>query len=170
MMLNSKKHITILGGDTEVETRSVKLTLYNFNMSKASVSLEPVVGSRYSSTLIKLRNAVCTSYQNDGVIVVSVLDQITQQASNRMTFHLFSPIKTSGKNWKVATLLLPTVLHSVDGSKYQVQSCVMISHYLYCSVWLHETIAYIFKVDLLPLQQYNKCNSDKLLINFSVII
>ena len=152
-MLFYLKKVTIVSGDNEVETRNVKLTIYQFNASKAA--LEPVVGSKYSSTLVKLKNAVC-ALLNDGIIVVSVLDQLTQHSSSRMTFHLFSQVKTAGKNWKVASLLLPSVLHSHDSSKYQIQSCVVISNHVYCSLLLHETTVYIYKINLSPLCKYDK--------------
>lgn len=159
MLLYSKK-IAIMTGDNEVETRTVKLALYQCNPSKGNgpLQLEAVVGSKYTSTssLVKLKNSVCTSYKNDGVIMVSVLDQLTRQASNLMTFHLFSQTKTAGKNWKTASLLLPTVLHSFDKCKYQLQSCVVISEYLYCSLMLHEMTAYVFEIGLLPLEKYDK--------------
>lgn len=50
------------------------------------------------------------------------------------------------------------MLHSLDSSKYQIQSCVVISHFLYCSLWLHETTCtvYIYEVDLLPLWSCDK--------------
>ena len=157
MLLYSKK-IAIMAGDYEVETKTLKLTLYQCNTSRAAgaLQLEAVVGSKYSSALVKLKNSVCTSYKNDGVIMISVLDQLTQQASNHMTLHLFSQTKTTGKNWKMASLLLPTVLHSLDKCKYQLQSCVVISDHLYCSLWLHETTVYVFEIDLSPLEKYDK--------------
>ena len=162
---NFKKHVcptmlfylnklTIMAGDYDVNSRTAKLALYQFIASKAT--LEPVVGSKYSTTLIQLKNTVCVSFKNDGVIVVSVLDQITQQSSNRMTFHLFSQVKTAGKNWKMASLLLPPVLHCLDSCKYKIQSCAVISNHLYCSLWLHETTVYIYEIDLSPL-----CECDK---------
>ena len=157
MLLYSKK-IAIMTGDNEVETKTVKLALYQCNPSRGTTpfQLEVVVGSKYSSSLVKLKNSACTSYKNDGVIMVSVLDPVTQQASSYMTFHLFSQTKIAGKNWKTASLLLPTVLPSLDKCKYQMQSCVTISDYLYCSLWLHEMIVYVFEIGLLPLEKYDK--------------
>lgn len=149
--------ITILAGDYEVETKKVKLTLYQLNSSKTTSNLDPVLNSKHSSLHIKLKNSVCASYKDDGIVVVSVLDQLTQLTSNRMTFHLFSQTKTTtGKNWKMASLLLPTVLHNPESCKYQIQSCVVISDHLYCSLWLHETTVYIYEIDLSPLNKYNK--------------
>lgn len=153
MVFYSNK-VTVMSGDYEIETKNVKLTFFQFNMSKAT--LEHVVGSKYFSRQIQLKNSVFTSYKDDGIVVVSVLDQLTQQASNHMTFHLYSQAKTAGKNWKMAYLLLPTVLHDSDSCKYQVQSCVVISDHLYCSLWLHETTAYIYEINLLPLSECDK--------------
>ena len=161
---NCKKHVcptmlfylnkvTIMAGDHDVDTRNTKVGLYHFVNSKQN--LELVVGSKYSTTLIQLKNATCALF-NDGIIVVSVLDQITQQSSNRMTFHLFSQDKVAGKNWRMASMLLPPVLHSLDSCKYQIQSCVVISDHLYCSLWLHETIVYIYEINLSPLCKYDK--------------
>ena len=161
---NCKKHVcptmlfylnkvTIMAGDYDVDSRNTKLGLYQFVTSKPN--LELVVGSKYSTTLIQLKNATCALF-NDGVIVVSVLDQITQQSSNRMTFHLFSQVKVAGKNWKMASILLPPVLHSLDSCKYQIQSCAVISNHLYCSLRLHETTVYIYEINLSPLCKYDK--------------
>ena len=73
---------------------------------------------------------------------------------NQLNINLFSPMKTASKYWKNAQIKLPDLDH---GSKYKIQSCVAISNYIYCSLFVQEReicyICYIYKINLTPLKQ-----------------
>ena len=58
-----------------------------------------------------------------------------------------------------------TYLHlGQSDSRYQIQSCIIISKYIYCSVLLPGERLTIYKVDLTPLQ-YTKETNEGFLIN-----
>ena len=148
-MLMYSGEVTILGGDLDVDTRKFKLALYHTQIINKEdlYSWEYIIGSNWkvSAMLLDLRNTVCASYGNDGVAVVSIY------SPNQMNIYLFSPMKTAGKYWKNLHIKLPDLDH---GGRCKIQSCVVISNYIYCSLLVQERpLCYIYKINLTPQKQ-----------------
>lgn len=150
--------ISLLTG--RVDYNTWKLNLYYIALGPkpaTSASWEQVPFSRFSisRSLFDLDNCIPVSHREDGVIIVSILSDLVKQ-THSIVFHIFSQ-KTSGKNWKTASSLLPI---QCTGT-YRIQSCKidLESKYIYCSLLQHEVGAYIYKFDLVLLQQHRKSSS-----------
>ena len=148
-----------------VEYKTWKLNLYHLVLDAkpaTSASWEPVPFSRFSisQSLFDLDNCIPVSHREDGVIVVSILNDLAKQ-THCIVFHIFSQ-KTSGKNWKTASSLLP--IQFTGTVEYRIQSCKIDpeSKYIYCSLLQHEVGAYIYKFDLMLLQQHRKSNKESI--------
>ena len=140
--------ISLLTG--RVDYKTWRLNLYHLvldtNPAKCA-SWEKVPFSRFSisDSLFDLNNCIPVSHREDRVIVVSTVKDC-------ILFHIFSQ-KTSGRNWKTASSLL-------EFTSNQIQSCIdQESKFIYCSLLGHKTGAYIYKFDLVLLEQHQKCSS-----------
>ena len=146
--------ISLLTG--KVDYRTLQLNLYQLDTKATCASWAQVPFSRYtiSDSLFNFDNCIPISHREDGVIIVSILnDQVN--GNHRIVFHIFSQ-KTSGRNWKATSSLLP--IQFTRNVEYQIQSCKidLESKHIYCSILLHGTGAYIYKFDLMTLQQHRK--------------
>ena len=147
MILNK---LTLLVGDHEVETKKLKLSLYQTNNKGTSCSWDHLISWNVSATLIQLSNTLCASYENDGIAIVSI------PVCNRMNIFILSPVKSGNKNWKSAFIRFPDLLP--ESEKIQIQSCVTISNYMYCysSLLIQEKEAYVYKINLTLLKQHKE--------------
>jgi len=126
-MLTHLGMITIFGGNSKI------IGLYSLDTSRKSWLL--VDSSNFSFQEINFENCVCDKYASDNVVVVTVLEA-------SVFFYLFSPLKKDNMNWKSAKLSL-----SEQTSDCQIQSCVVISDDLFCSL-LTSTHLLVYQVDL----------------------
>jgi len=132
------------------------LNFYQLDTQNSPVSSEQIAFSRLSisESLFDLENTIPVSHKDDGIMMVGVLnDQV--KATYRIVFHIFSQ-NVSGRNWKTTSSLLP--LQHTHPAGYKIQSCIVESNYIYCSVLLHETCAYVYKFDLMLLQKHQNDN------------
>jgi len=103
---------------------------------------------------LDLKNSIPLSLENDEIILVSAINQKTRQEVNSfIVAYLFPSSKVSGKSWKAVKLSLPSC---ICATKYKIQSCIVMSNYIYCSLLLPEVGAYIYKFGLASLQQHQK--------------
>ena len=151
--------ISLLTG--KVDYRTLHLNLYQLDTEAicAHTSWTQVPFSKYSisNSLFDLEYCIPVSHREDRVIIVSILnDQKNKQ--HCIVFHMFFQ-KTSGRNWKAASSPLP--IQFTPNVKHRIQSCKidLEAKYIYCSVLLSGAGAYIYKFDLMSLQQHRKnCN------------
>ena len=147
-MLSYCNTVTILGCESDSE-KNLSVGLYRLKNTAYYSTWELIVGSSFTLSQLDLDidNAACVSY-NDTVIIASVLNQRT---SSRLIFQFYDPSKKSanGTYWSSASTQLR--LHS--GVQYQIQSCIVRSEFIYCSLLLIGTGVYIYKISLLPLQK-----------------
>ena len=132
--------------------RTWNLRLYQLDQTTATCATwEQVAFSKYSisDSLFDFQNCIPVSHREDRVTLVSVLNDHVN-ANHCIAFHIFSQ-KVSGRNWKATRSLLPIQFTST--AEYQLQSCILVSDYIYCSLLLHGIGAFIYKFDLLLLQQ-----------------
>ena len=159
IVLHSKK-LTVLANDPDIRTKNLKPMLYELNSKTPIFSWDLIPNSKCSTLQLELKNSVCAMVGDDEIIVVSILNQSTKLTASRMVFHLFSPVKRSPKHWKMAYLQLDPAIN-----QYQIQSCIVISHFVYCSVFFPDIGVTIYKVDLTPLQQpFTTSASDECLL------
>lgn len=133
-MLTYSNKITVFGSG------STKAGLYTFDVLKKLWVL--VNDSEFSFKNLDIKNSACYRYGQESVVVVTVL-----QAS--VYFYLFSPSRKDDVQWKSAKLLL-----SKQISNCQLQSCVVASNYVFCSLLTCAHLL-IYQVDLSPLEQAN---------------
>ena len=161
MLIYSDK-VAILDGDLDADARTIKLTLYHITANKQHAygfSWEPICSSwKISALSVELRNAACVSYENDGVALVSI------PGYSQVNIYLLSSMRTAAasKNWKNGHIKLPDPHHNW---RHQIQSCVVISNYMYCSLLVQERAVCIYKINLTPLKRYGKETLDASLPN-----
>ena len=153
MFFHSNK-VTLLSGQFDDSTLTWKLRLYQFDTAKTSstVQLSWKQVSRFSNLQLELKNSIPVSYEKDGIILTSIqLYQENRQTVPALVIYMLSQSKGTGsersseKNWKAIKLRLRL-------SKYEIQSCIVISNYLYCCL-LHEAGASIYQCDLTLFQK-----------------
>lgn len=131
-MLNYLGKITIFG------TNSKTTGLFSLDSSNNSWFL--VNSSDFSFENVNFENCVCCIDSSDNVVVVTVLQ-------SGIYFYLFSLMKQNNTYWKSAKLSLPQQI-----SNCCVQSCVVISKTLFCSL-LTSTHLMIYQADLNKLHK-----------------
>ena len=155
VLFHYRNDISLLTGRKDINT--LHLNLYHIDTKAACASWEPVPFSRYSisSSLFDLGNCIPVSHRDDGVIVVSALNDRVK-GNHCIVFHIFSQ-KASGRNWKATSSLLP-IKHKFNHNVYQIQSCIIDpeSKHMYCSLILHETGAFVYKFDLTSLLKHRR--------------
>ena len=129
-MLNYLGKITIFGKNSK--------TTGLFSLDSSMKSWVLVDSSDFSFKNVDFENCVCCIHSSDNVVVVTGLQSI-------IYFYLFSPIKQNNTYWKSAKLSLPQQI-----SDCHVQSCVVISKTLFCSL-LTSTHLIIYQADLSKL-------------------
>jgi len=141
----------------KINYKTWNLNFYQLDTQDSLVSTEwQIAFSRLSisESLFDLENTIPVSHKDDGIIMVSILnDQV--KATYCIIFHIFSQ-NVPGRNWKTTSSLLP--LQYAHPAGYKIQSCIVESNYVYCSVLLHETCAYVYKFDLMLLQMHQNDN------------
>lgn len=143
------KHSLLIG---KLDYKTWKLRLYQLDYTKAACATwEQVAYFKYSisDSLFDLQNCIPVSHGEDKVILVSVLNNDIEK-SHCIVFHIFSQ---KAKNWKIVSALLP--IQFTRTAEYHIQSCIVVSNYIYCSLLLHGTGTYIYKFDLILFQQRN---------------
>lgn len=154
-MLFYLNKITIFGSNSDIHINTGKrqVSLYQIIEGEHFYRWELIQNSEFSMTL-DLKNTVCTSYGNDEVVVISVLNQVlTELSTGKITISLFSASKPAGKNWCQVHMFLPELSGKLN---YKVQSCLTIANFIYCSVILEGTGAYVYEINLDLLHQCNK--------------
>ena len=118
---------------------ATKLGLYQLNTKTLPASWE--VTSRISVPLLDPRNSIPVPYKDDGVIVVTV---INQQPTSQIKFHIFSSKADKRKS---------LTSHLQSNAKYQIYSCVILLDCIYCGLILPKKGAYIYKFDIAFLRK-----------------
>ena len=143
----------------KLDYKTWKLNLYQLDDTRAThATWKQVAFSKYSisDSLFDFRNCIPVSHREDKVILVSVLNDRVK-ANHCIIFHIFTQ-RVSGRNWKTTSSLLP--IQYTRTTEYQIQSCIIAeTNYIYCSVLLRGIGAYIYKFDLMLLQQHQKSSS-----------
>ena len=151
MFCYSKK-ITILGGEVD-SAKILKLGLYQVPLEKKTkpYSWKLIIPSmfRISIARLDLKNSVSVVNDKDEVIVVSVLNHSVRKTSrcHYIVVYLFLPSEAFGNHWKWAKLKCPQA-SSLGNGKCMIQSCAVISHYLYCSLLFENSGLLLVKIDL----------------------
>ena len=155
IMLFYLNEITVLGSNSSVDFNTVtglKVSLYQLIKGERLCEWKMVDGSEFS-TKVDLKNTICTAYGNDGTVMISVLNQVAGLYIGKITISIFLPSKTAGKNWCQAYVFLPQL---TDDLYYKIQSCLVISNTVYCSIVLQGTAAYVYEINLTPLAQCSR--------------
>ena len=158
--------ITLL--TVKVKYKTLHLNLYYLDTKARFASLFKVPFSNYliSDSLFDLRNCIAVSHRDDGVIVVSILnDQVFR--NHRIVFHIFHQ-KAHGRNWKTSSSLLP--IQYKCNVNYQIKSCKIdtASRYMYCSLLLDGVGVYIYQFDVMSLLQPQRSYSIKPVCNWHI--
>jgi len=148
-MLSYVDTVTILGSESDSGSTNLRVGLYKLKNTPYYSAWELTVGSNFtlSHSDLDIENTACVSY-NNMVIIASVLNQRTLC---QLILHLYDPSKkfANGSYWSSRST--PLRLHS--GVKYEIQSCIVMSEFIYCSLLLLGTGAYIYKINLYPPQK-----------------
>ena len=146
------KNICVLVGKLEYKTW--KLNVYRLETKATCATWEQVAFCKYSisGSLFNFQNCIPVSHREDRMILVSILNDQTK-SDHSIMFHIFSQ-RVSGRNWKTKSSLLP--IQYTRTVEYQITSCKLHNDYLYCSVLLNGIGVYIYKFDLMLLQQNQK--------------
>ena len=107
---------TIIQTHTRTHT---KLNLYHLALDATCASWEQVPFSRFSisQSLFDLKLTIACIPREDGVIVVSILNDLARQ-----THCIVFSQKTSGKNWRTASSFLPIQFTGIRTVEYRIQS------------------------------------------------
>ena len=145
------KRLSLLSGHFNTATKAWKLRLYHLDTEMPLPLWER--NSHFMSLVLAMdiQNSIPVSLENGEILVASVLNQ---EASSRVVLYLFPASKVSEKDWKAANSLLTPP--RIRAAKYEIQSCVVISNHVYCSLLLPELGAYIYKFKISSLQQHQK--------------
>ena len=119
-------------------TSTTKLGLYQLDAKNLPASWE--VTSRFSVPLLDPQNSIPVPYKDDGVIVVTI---INQQPTSQIKFYSHSKAE---KRKSVTSYLQ-------SNAKYLLQSCVVLLNCIYCGVILLKEGAYIYKFDIASLRK-----------------
>lgn len=152
MFYSKKISLLMMSGKSDNTT---KLGLYQLNTKTLPASWDLILRSSVP-LLGDFKNLIPIShmYKDDGVIVVSV---VNQQANTQILFHIFSQSKA--EKLKSASLHIHT-------TKCQIQSCAVMLNHIYCSLLSPEGGACIYKFDIAALQRYQKeTQKDKTIYN-----
>lgn len=166
---NCKKHllptilmysneITVVGIDPDVDNRKNKLQIYQLHKKDHLYSWELFICStfRVHPHLLEQGNVVCISYENDGVAVISIVNQLTTRDPHKMTVLLFSSQRVGGRYWRYTTITLT----DLQCDRFKIKSCVAISNYIYCSLMVQESAVYIYEINLTTLKLSSKEAND----------
>ena len=129
-MLNYLGKITIFGSNSK------RTGLYSLDTNKKSWRL--IDSSEFSFQSINFKNCICYKDALDCVAVVTVIACFIH-------IYLFSPSRNDNLYWKSTKLSLSQQL-----SNCEIQSCVVISQNLFCSL-LTNTHLLIYQIDLSAL-------------------
>jgi len=140
--------ISLLYG--KLNNKTFKSSLYQLDTGSQLASWKLISYSNLSVSelLIDPENLIPISHKDDEAIVTSVLNDC-------IVFHVFSK-NTPGRKWISATSSIPQP--SNRSAKHKIQSCVVVSNFIYCSVLLNGIGARIYKFNIRSLQQYQRSN------------
>ena len=139
----------------KLEFKTWKLNVHQLDIKYAM--WEQVAFSKYSisDSLFNFHNCIPVSYREDRVILVSIRND-HNSSEHSIIFHVFTR-RVSGRNWKTTSSLLP--IQYTRNTEYRIKSSIVYSDHIYCSVMLDGIGAYIYKFDLISLQQNQKCST-----------
>ena len=118
-------------------TSTTKLGLYQLDKNPPAL-WELIL--RPSVPQLDPKNSIPVPYKDDGVIVVTI---INQHPIFQISFHIFLKAE---KRKSVSSNLQAN-------AKYQIESCAILSNYIYCSLILLKEGAYIYKFDIASLRK-----------------
>ena len=114
-----------------------KLRLYQLDKTSAW----ELISCPSAIQLLDHKNSIPISFKDNGVIVISV---VNQQSTSQIKFYIFS--------LSIATNLKSASSKIRYNTNYQIQSCAMLLNYIYCGLLAPEG-AYIYKFDIASLQK-----------------
>lgn len=128
-----------------------KVTVYQLDTDMSFASWKVVSHSNLSipESQVDLENSFPISHKDDGVIIVSILND-RFKFNYRIVFHIFSK-KVPGKKWTSTIVLLPQP--TIRSAKYRIQSCIIVSGYIHCSLLLEGVGARVYTFNLTKLLQ-----------------
>ena len=154
------KNLSLVCGEDDAS--NLKLSVYCLDIKSQPASWELFTQHKFLVCNFDLENFIPVSHKDNGVIIVSVLNHEPKQANPCIKFHIFSQ-STVKKSAKITyeksrkSALLQSQISST-GVKYKIQSCVIASGFIYCSLMLHEKGACILGFDLGLLEQHHNEN------------
>lgn len=145
-MLCYNDKVSLLSG--KLSNKMWKLSLCYLNTENKFASWKPILNFNFSisESLLDFENCIAVSHKESGLILVSV-------SNDRIIFHVYSK-NSPGKKWVSASSQLPPP-SQVHSAKYKIQSCVVISNFIYCSL-LQGMNAHIYKFSIRLLQQQQR--------------
>lgn len=144
MFYYSNNVISLLNG--KLTNRSWKLTIYYLDTEAPTYALwRPLLNSRFViiESVFDFKNSIPVLQGNNEVIIASVL-------KDRISFHSF----VLGKKGVSSTISQLPNLYTTE--KYKLQSCIIISNHIYCSLLLYGEKASIYKFSIRSLHQHHK--------------
>lgn len=147
------KRFSLLSGHLNTGTKTWRLRLYQTQAGTVKTqtpSWDQVTHFKFSVLQLDYKNSVAVPQNDDGIILVSVVQE--SKTSSYVVIYLFPLAK--GSNWKAACFTLP--LPRIRTAKYEIQSCLLSSNSLYCSILLPEKGTIIYKFSLTSLQYPSK--------------
>ena len=147
------KKLSLLSGHYNFALKASQLRLYHLDTEMELPSWERSSYFKFSVSEMDLKNSIPVSLENDEILLATVQNQ---EASCRIIIYLFESIssKASEKGWKAVCSLLKSP--PIRAAKYKIQSCVVISNHIYCSLLLPKVGAFIYRFKILLLQQHQK--------------
>ena len=118
---------------------TTKLWLYQLDTKNLTATWKVI--SCPSIQQLDHKNSISVPFKDNGVIVISV---VNQQITSQIRFYIFS--------LSIAEKLKSASSNIRYSSKYQIQSCAMLLNYIYCGLLLPDG-AYIYKFDIASLQK-----------------
>lgn len=122
-------------------SNATKLGLYQLDTKTSPASWKII--SRHSVPLLDVKNSIPIPYKDDGIIVVSILNQ---PSTSHIKFHIFSQSIAAEKPKSASSQIR-------YNANYQIQSCSILSNYIYCALSLPEGNIYIYKLDIASLRK-----------------
>ena len=144
--LNDK--ISLLVGKGNVN-KTLKLSLYHLDTDTLQATWKSVshFSLSVSESVFDFENSIPVSHKNGGVIITSALN-------NRLVFYIFFKALSGKRSWASAfSMLSQPQGHS---AKFKMQSCIVISNNIYCSLLQQGVGARVCQFNIRILQQHQK--------------
>ena len=143
------KKFSLLSGQLNTATKTWRLRLYQTQADTVKTqtpSWDQVTHFKFSVLQLDYKNSIAIPQKDDGIILVSVVQEL--KTSSYVLIYSFPLAKAS--NLKAACFSLPLPRNRT--TKYEIQSCLLRSNSLYCSIFLPEKGTMIYMFGLASLQ------------------